>query len=70
VGVADVARELSVVRLPENGLLIGIRQPGEQIHIAGRAPDVPHGLVAVAGLDGIRLRLLDRLRVAAAGAPQ
>jgi hypothetical protein len=42
----------------------------EEKHVRRRAPDRAHRRIAVAGLDGIRLRLLDRLRVAAAGAPQ
>jgi hypothetical protein len=68
--MADVAIELIPVRLAQDSLLVGLRELAEEKHIRRRAADVPHGLSAVASLDGIRLRLLDRLRVAAAGAPQ
>ncbi len=69
MGMADVALELILIGLAQDGLLVRIGQLAEEKHVRRRAPDRAHRRIAAAGLDGIGLRLLDRLRVAAAGAP-
>ncbi len=64
--VPDIPLELLGVRLAQDGLLVGLWELGKQEDIAGRAADCTHSLVAVARLDGVGLRLLDRLRILAA----
>jgi hypothetical protein len=70
VSMADVAVELLGRGLMKYGLLVGLRELAEQEDVGRGAPDRAHGRVTISGLDRIGLRLLDRLRVAAAGAPQ
>jgi hypothetical protein len=58
MGVPDIAVEFVLIGLAQDGLLVRIGQLAEQEHVRRRAPDRVDRRIAVAGLDGIRLRLI------------